>query len=125
MSEKTIGRFYGSCFGKPSQRARGFGKDVVRDKNNVVGVLAVPAGAAQKVADDLVDAGVRIIFNYSEGLFDAAGDGVPTSRCSREYRQRTAIRFLFAAAGQDRFFVCRNSLGPLKGQSNALTIPNA
>ena len=38
----------------------------MRDKNIVVGVLAVPAGAAQKVADDLVDAGVRIIFNYSE-----------------------------------------------------------
>ena len=34
---------YGACFGKPSQRARGFGKDVVRDKNIVVGVLAVPA----------------------------------------------------------------------------------
>ena len=45
-------------------------KDVVRDKNIVVGVLAVPAGAAQKVADDLVDAGVRIIFNYSEALLD-------------------------------------------------------
>lgn len=70
----TIGRFYGACFGKPSQRARGFGKDVVRDKNIVVGVLAVPAGAAQKVADDLVDAGVRIIFNYSEGLLDVPSD---------------------------------------------------
>ena len=71
---KTIGRFYGACFGKPSQRARGFGKDVVRDKNIVVGVMAVPAGAAQKVADDLVDAGVRIIFNYSEGLLDVPSD---------------------------------------------------
>jgi len=49
-------------------------KDVVRDKNIVVGVLAVPAGAAQKVADDLVDAGVRIIFNYSEGLLDVPSD---------------------------------------------------
>ena len=49
-------------------------KDVVRDKNIVVGVLAVPAGAAQKVADDLVDAGVRIIFNYSEALLDVPGD---------------------------------------------------
>jgi hypothetical protein len=39
----TIGRFYGACFGKPSRHARGFGKDVVRDKNIVVGVLAVPA----------------------------------------------------------------------------------
>jgi redox-sensing transcriptional repressor len=49
-------------------------KDVVRDKNIVVGVLAVPAGSAQKVADDLVDAGVRIIFNYSEALLDVPGD---------------------------------------------------
>ena len=32
-----------ACFSKPSQRARGFGKDLVRDKNIVVGVLAVPA----------------------------------------------------------------------------------
>jgi redox-sensing transcriptional repressor len=49
-------------------------KDVVREKNIVVGVLAVPASAAQKVADDLVDAGVRIIFNYSEALLDVPAD---------------------------------------------------
>jgi redox-sensing transcriptional repressor len=49
-------------------------KDVVRDKNIVVGVLAVPATSAQKVADDLVDAGVRIIFNYSEALLDVPSD---------------------------------------------------
>jgi redox-sensing transcriptional repressor len=49
-------------------------KDTVRDKNIVVGVLAVPADAAQKVADDLVDAGVRIIFNYSEALLDVPAD---------------------------------------------------
>ncbi|HET7044192.1 MAG TPA: redox-sensing transcriptional repressor Rex [Gaiellaceae bacterium] len=47
---------------------------VVRDKNIVVGVLAVPAGAAQAVADDLVEAGVRIIFNYSEALLDVPAD---------------------------------------------------
>jgi redox-sensing transcriptional repressor len=49
-------------------------KDAVRDKNIVVGVLAVPASAAQKVADDLVDAGVRIIFNYSEALLDVPNE---------------------------------------------------
>jgi redox-sensing transcriptional repressor len=49
-------------------------KDVVRDKNIVVGVLAVPAAAAQPVADDLIEAGVRIIFNYSEALLDVPGD---------------------------------------------------
>src|SRR5262249_40020914 len=37
----------------------------------------------------------------------------------------TAIRFLFAAASKDRFFVCRNSLGPLKGHSNALANTHA
>jgi len=49
-------------------------KDVVGDKNIVVGVLAVPAGAAQQASDDLVEAGVRIIFNYSEALLDVPGD---------------------------------------------------
>ena len=49
-------------------------KNVVRDKNIIVGVLAVPANAAQGVADDLVAAGVKIIFNYSEGLLDVPGD---------------------------------------------------
>jgi len=45
-------------------------KDIVREKTIVVGVLAVPAGAAQQASDELVDAGVRIIFNYSEALLD-------------------------------------------------------
>jgi redox-sensing transcriptional repressor len=41
---------------------------VVADEEVVVGVLAVPAAAAQGVADRLVAAGVKIIFNYSEQL---------------------------------------------------------
>ena len=41
---------------------------VIQDEDVVVGVLAVPTGAAQEVADDLVEAGVKIIFNYSEAL---------------------------------------------------------
>jgi redox-sensing transcriptional repressor len=41
---------------------------VVSDQEVVVGVLAVPTDAAQKVADDLVEVGVKIIFNYSEAL---------------------------------------------------------
>jgi len=43
-------------------------KQVVADDEIVVGVLAVPSVAAQQVADDLVGAGVKIIFNYSEAL---------------------------------------------------------
>jgi redox-sensing transcriptional repressor len=49
-------------------------KHVVRERNIVVGVLAVPADSAQSAADDLVDAGVRIIFNYSEALLDVPSD---------------------------------------------------
>ena len=41
---------------------------VVEDEDIVVGVLAVPTAAAQELADQLVDAGVKIIFNYSEAL---------------------------------------------------------
>jgi redox-sensing transcriptional repressor len=48
--------------------------DIIRERNIIVGVLAVPASNAQEVADDLVDAGVRIIFNYSEALLDVPSD---------------------------------------------------
>ncbi|MBJ7347275.1 MAG: redox-sensing transcriptional repressor Rex [Thermoleophilaceae bacterium] len=45
-------------------------RQVVLDQDIVVGVLAVPASAAQAVADDLVDAGVTIIFNYTDALLE-------------------------------------------------------
>ena len=48
--------------------------DVVREHNIIVGVLAVPADGAQQAADDLVAAGVKIIFNYSEALLDVPAD---------------------------------------------------
>jgi len=41
---------------------------IVAEDDVVVGVLAVPAESAQEVADRLVEAGVKIIFNYSEQL---------------------------------------------------------
>jgi redox-sensing transcriptional repressor len=41
---------------------------VVAEEEVVVGVLAVPADAAQDVADRLAESGVKIIFNYSEQL---------------------------------------------------------
>ena len=47
---------------------------VVDEEDIVVGVLAVPNEAAQGVADDLVRAGVKIIFNYSEALVQVPPD---------------------------------------------------
>ncbi|MDX6639394.1 MAG: redox-sensing transcriptional repressor [Solirubrobacteraceae bacterium] len=43
-------------------------RQVVEDEDIVVAVLAVPTGAGQALADQLVEAGVKIIFNYSESL---------------------------------------------------------
>jgi len=49
-------------------------REAVRENNIIVGVLAVPATSAQVAADDLIDAGVKIIFNYSEALLDVPSD---------------------------------------------------
>ncbi|HXA55421.1 MAG TPA: redox-sensing transcriptional repressor Rex [Solirubrobacteraceae bacterium] len=43
-------------------------RQMVEDEDIVVGVLAVPGDVAQALADELVQAGVKIIFNYSESL---------------------------------------------------------
>jgi redox-sensing transcriptional repressor len=43
-------------------------RSLIDDEDIVVAVLAVPSAAAQDLADDLADAGVKIIFNYSDAL---------------------------------------------------------
>jgi redox-sensing transcriptional repressor len=43
-------------------------RELIDEEDIVVAVLAVPSPAAQKLADELVDAGVKIIFNYSDAL---------------------------------------------------------
>jgi len=48
--------------------------EVCRDRNIIVGVLAVPAENAQEAADALVHAGVKIVFNYSEALLHVPAD---------------------------------------------------
>ena len=47
---------------------------VITEDEVLVAVLAVPGDAAQELADRLVDAGVRIIFNYSESLLDVPAE---------------------------------------------------
>jgi redox-sensing transcriptional repressor len=49
-------------------------RELIREKNIIVAVLAVPPEAAQQVADDVVAAGVKIIFNYTEALLDVPTD---------------------------------------------------
>jgi redox-sensing transcriptional repressor len=49
-------------------------QDIVREKNIIVGVIAVPPDNAQQVADDLVASDVKILFNYSEALLDVPSD---------------------------------------------------
>ena len=67
---EKVGRSVGGLTVTPYANLR----QVVRDNNIIVGVLAVPADQAQEVANDLIDAGVKIIFNYSEALLDVPAD---------------------------------------------------
>jgi redox-sensing transcriptional repressor len=65
-----IGQTIGSMGIEDSRRL----SDAVREKNIIVGVVAVPAESAQQVTEALIDSGVRIIFNYSEALLDVPHD---------------------------------------------------
>ena len=47
---------------------------IARERNIIVGVIAVPADSAQNAADALIAAGTKIIFNYSEALLDVPAD---------------------------------------------------
>ena len=48
--------------------------EIARERNIIVGVIAVPADSAQDAADALIGAGAKIIFNYSEALLDVPSD---------------------------------------------------
>jgi len=63
---KLAGKEFGGVPVRPIEEL----EKVVAKEEIVVGVLAVPAEAAQPVADQLVEAGVKIIFNYSERLLE-------------------------------------------------------
>src|SRR5207302_654742 len=56
----------GAEIGPLTVRHKGDLRRVVEDEDIVVAVLAVPSAAAQQLADDLADVGVKIIFNYSD-----------------------------------------------------------
>ncbi len=67
---EKVGRNIGSLQVSPYAQLQ----QVVRDNNIIVGVIAVPAAGAQAAADDLIGAGVKIVFNYSEALLDVPAD---------------------------------------------------
>jgi redox-sensing transcriptional repressor len=58
----------GQKIGQQTVRAVTDLRQTILDEDIVVAVLAVPTAAAQPLADELVEAGVKIIFNYSEAL---------------------------------------------------------
>ncbi|HXV95204.1 MAG TPA: redox-sensing transcriptional repressor Rex [Gaiellaceae bacterium] len=64
----------GSPIGSTTISSYGDLRELIREKNIIVAVLATPGDAAQQVADDVVEAGVKIIFNYTEALLDVPSD---------------------------------------------------
>jgi redox-sensing transcriptional repressor len=67
-------KLVGERFGEVEVRSVADLERVVEEQDVVVGVLAVPSSAAQEVADRLVAAGVKIVFNYSEQLLQVPPD---------------------------------------------------
>jgi redox-sensing transcriptional repressor len=63
---RTVGRVQVSPLGSMD--------GVCRDRNIIVGVLAVPADSAQDAVNDLIRSGVKIVFNYSEALLAVPSD---------------------------------------------------
>jgi redox-sensing transcriptional repressor len=63
---KKVGMAVGNVTVRPVADVR----QAVEEEDIVVAVLAVPTKAAQPLADELVEAGVKIIFNYSEALLE-------------------------------------------------------
>ena len=64
----------GQRVGDPTISSMGDIGDIARERNIIVGVIAVPADSAQNAADALIGAGAKIIFNYSEALLDVPAD---------------------------------------------------
>src|SRR5207302_3934708 len=62
--EEKVGTSIGQLDVQPTSELR----RVIDEQDIVVAVLAVPASAAQELADDIADAGGKIIFNYSDAL---------------------------------------------------------
>jgi len=87
---------------------------VVEEQDIVVGVLAVPTVAAQGLADDLVAAGVKIIFNYSDALLD-----VPPE--TTVHTSNPAVDLLYALYFYPRLAVSTIDLDPRRGDLRAST----
>jgi redox-sensing transcriptional repressor len=68
--ESKIGRSIGRIAISPLSEL----ETICRERNIIVGVLAVPAEAGQAAADAVVRAGVKIVFNYSQALLNVPGD---------------------------------------------------
>jgi redox-sensing transcriptional repressor len=70
IDSSKIGKRIGSLSVSPAAEL----KQQVAHHSAMGGVIAVPAQDAQGVADELVEAGVRVLFNYSEALLDVPSD---------------------------------------------------
>jgi len=61
VNENKTNRIIDGCRCYPIEQLN----SIIKEKNILVGILAVPVGAAQDVADQLVDAGVKGLLNFA------------------------------------------------------------
>jgi redox-sensing transcriptional repressor len=66
-------------------------ESLVRDRNIVLGIVAVPREAAQAVADRLIDAGVLGLLNFAPTRLDVGDRARISSRGSNVWRSRCLL----------------------------------
>ncbi len=70
MDPNPIGGHFGSVNVLPMEELKG----VVQKENALIGIITVPATAAQKVGEQLVEAGVKAILNFSPQVINLPQD---------------------------------------------------
>jgi redox-sensing transcriptional repressor len=75
-------------------------KRSVDEAEEIIGIIATPASAAQEVAELMVDAGIRVILNYTDVLLHVPSD-VDVHRIDPTAQLMHTLYYLTQAEGQE------------------------
>ncbi len=83
-------------------------KSSVAEDRTIIGIIATPASAAQEIADKMVDAGIKVILNYTDALLrvpngvDIHHADVTAQLMHTLYYLTNTLYYLTNAGGEDR-----------------------
>ncbi|HZY56965.1 MAG TPA: hypothetical protein VFE09_04110, partial [Rubrobacteraceae bacterium] len=95
-SPEKIGRTVGNVVVKHIDEL----KKRVDEAEEIIGIIATPASSAQEVAELMVDAGIRVILNYTDVLLHVPSD-VDVHRIDPTAQLMHTLYYLTQAEGQE------------------------